>query len=1790
MHELRLCVLLVALPVAAVAVPLRVVVHTDFHLQPLDSKDQPCNPVNNTAEGCLGGYPASAALIRSLQAEVGENNTIVVSSVDAVSRLVTDVGYSVNYEAHERMGPDLVVLQDSKMMSQKGSVDNRRGVVAFLNQSRAPVVVTNAMYESEYFGMYSGLMHRDAVATASGLSVGFVALWGSGDFSPHSDLRLVLPAVIDRLRVTHKCTVVIALCLGDRFVTNEENELAQYDLDIVVGPTTYVGPGTHNASQVFLFKLTSRVNGTWIVPQTQEKVYETIHTLDFDYDSTSGIRVAPRVRDYMMSDIPDSLRTGQKYRADIEWLQAQVTMGLSTDFTVALSTKQMPDGSEWRLGRARNDPCRRRECELGNLAADAVLAHKRDQLGANVTMIGVVNGGAMREGWNAGPVNKSHVYSSFPFANYVCSFETTGVELYKMLERAVAPVASNGDYNASAPDKGGFPQVSGVRFTVDFSLPKLSRVTALSVYDPVVEAYLPISRRVTYTVATVSFLCDGGDGYDVQKSNVLKSSAEVNSIMIEQMRRGAAGSQTQASGLPLYTPYLDGRIEVESGGQTPALNFRDLQPSDCSGTERWLEDVLDCEPCPPGLVHPNFGSAPCVEPGDSNTVQWVLVGTLLSLLVLCGVCAFYCRRRSQSVAEELDTRIEATRRLRDANVVTRDLAHSVAAMNLTEVEYIYGEPEKPEYKNMYLAFQHIVNILHEFRAFLPHAVLAEANRRNSDQTLTHTIRSQPTTQNTGQLMTDGELRQPLLPQQQQQEIVSSTMWKGAPSLTISGEIGSAVPKSPHELDSPVEFSDITERLEVGKLRVKKATLLRVESMQVVGGRVDSSVLGSRVSSFLTSVLTAARKSDAVTLGVGGDSVLLGWNTHRYIRGSHRHCYLACRCGMSLKRAFSGEDMRWGAGIAAGSVLVGYSGSETQRAPVVVGRTVHCCHSLSELARRVDAKVLLTEQVHVALQLCRRDLEELLVSRPADCVQWPGGGEDRERCYELADEPTVGDDYVQAFNFLCKLNLRSARDLLVRHLIQTDSADAQACRMLKIALLLQERGADRRRGRRGKMMAYSRRYTGWEDLEGRASKVRLPDDLSDLESLPAMKVDTDMYRGTISGGVAQTLGGGWEARKLSSTMQDDCGALNLTMTTSPRRRRADGNTLRAELKGLEGGHSGSDPFAIRADTGASKLRHSRRLTGGIFGMKEVESEPDRGLSGLSKSGASKSGIGSGNPIVMADVFGEVDSIDSDAPAPAPAPAAAPAGGGGGGGGAAPAVAMDDVFGMVDSEDDDAGDADKGLDMADVFGEVQSDDDDDEKTTADVQPEPAAERQRAEKKQPPPPPLRRLYATFDGRKWHCSNKHLGSGRFGETWKAMGDDGALVAVKVLPWEVWGEEDEGLAEDQERLLQEVDLIRNLRHENLVALLGFGVSPAPSRRGGEIVVVMEYMSGGSVETLLTRFGAAPLSAASKYVADITAGLAFLHSRRVVHGNLQADTVLVTIRGQCRLSDVVGAATVVEGALHLPPETLGKGRSDTPVDVWSLGMLVCRLVTGKVQPCYPAHVETMPPEEFLEELAERRVSPTAPAMPASAADFVDACIRHDPAERLSAVRLQLHQFVKAPDSAAESQNESSKLQLSVTMPVLGGGKSWGHVPAPADSAAAGLNAAPPAPVLSATSSVDAPALLLTPASAAAGCAEDPLAVSEVLVPAPPAAELIRSLDTDEQLPEAVAQRAATAPRPVVHRPGRPPHVTDFMEPLKARCPLQPAHLPPTRIVRPQTCPLRSRFPPRPVPGVRNTPL
>jgi mitogen-activated protein kinase kinase kinase len=228
---------------------------------------------------------------------------------------------------------------------------------------------------------------------------------------------------------------------------------------------------------------------------------------------------------------------------------------------------------------------------------------------------------------------------------------------------------------------------------------------------------------------------------------------------------------------------------------------------------------------------------------------------------------------------------------------------------------------------------------------------------------------------------------------------------------------------------------------------------------------------------------------------------------------------------------------------------------------------------------------------------------------------------------------------------------------------------------------------------------------------------------------------------------------------------------------------------------------------------------------------------------------------------------------------------------------------------------------------------------------------------------------------------------------------------------------QDPRLRESIVQLEQEVHMLSQLTHPNIVRYIGI------KRRKDILNVFMEYVPGGSIASLLQRFGPLGDNVTRVYTRQILIGLDYLHSQRVVHRDIKGANILVEKSGRIKLADF-GMAKMLEfvdversdyakkavkgSAYWMAPEVIRKSEVTLGCDVWSVGCTVIEMASAK-----PPWCECSTQVQAMYKIASSTALPTLPEenLSADAKAFILNCLKRNVEERPDVETLLMDPFV-----------------------------------------------------------------------------------------------------------------------------------------------------------------------------------
>ncbi|KAJ3202679.1 hypothetical protein HDU82_007178 [Entophlyctis luteolus] len=278
-----------------------------------------------------------------------------------------------------------------------------------------------------------------------------------------------------------------------------------------------------------------------------------------------------------------------------------------------------------------------------------------------------------------------------------------------------------------------------------------------------------------------------------------------------------------------------------------------------------------------------------------------------------------------------------------------------------------------------------------------------------------------------------------------------------------------------------------------------------------------------------------------------------------------------------------------------------------------------------------------------------------------------------------------------------------------------------------------------------------------------------------------------------------------------------------------------------------------------------------------------------------------------------------------------------------------------------------------------------------------------------------------------------KLIGQGAFGKVYHGLNlDTGDFMAVKqVLIGPPPNQKRAGGGSNEkskqiEALEREIEFLKELSHENIVRYLGFELVDA------SLNVFLQYVSGGSISSLLSKTGKLDLLVARYFTFQVLCGMAYLHSKNIIHRDIKGANILVDVDGislayqrmtrmsmqgtiQWMAPEVAVANQSASMASTAPtkPDGPKKGYS-AKVDIWSLGCVVLEMLSGKA----PWHEVSQALQVILHlGHGKRPAFPTE--LPESAQAFLDSAFTVDPEQRPTALELLEKDFCRLSTSETE---------------------------------------------------------------------------------------------------------------------------------------------------------------------------
>ena len=272
-----------------------------------------------------------------------------------------------------------------------------------------------------------------------------------------------------------------------------------------------------------------------------------------------------------------------------------------------------------------------------------------------------------------------------------------------------------------------------------------------------------------------------------------------------------------------------------------------------------------------------------------------------------------------------------------------------------------------------------------------------------------------------------------------------------------------------------------------------------------------------------------------------------------------------------------------------------------------------------------------------------------------------------------------------------------------------------------------------------------------------------------------------------------------------------------------------------------------------------------------------------------------------------------------------------------------------------------------------------------------------------------------------------KNIGKGGFGCVWKVR----HKVTKKIFAIKVINKDSiikQNLVEQTNR---EIEIMYALDHPHIIKLYNH------FEDNDDFCLIMQYASKGQLYAQIRRLKRLDQKSAAQYMREVISAVKYLHGRNppIIHRDIKPENILLDSDGRCKLADF-GWSNFHEGNKqretycgtpeYLAPEMINKSGHNESIDIWSLGVLLFEMLTGKTPFNFKGDRN-----QLYNSIKTLKICWTDD-FPPLAKDLISKILRLKPSDRLSLDQILAHQWFKEipqikPVLEPYNYNEEQKL-------------------------------------------------------------------------------------------------------------------------------------------------------------------
>jgi serine/threonine-protein kinase len=214
------------------------------------------------------------------------------------------------------------------------------------------------------------------------------------------------------------------------------------------------------------------------------------------------------------------------------------------------------------------------------------------------------------------------------------------------------------------------------------------------------------------------------------------------------------------------------------------------------------------------------------------------------------------------------------------------------------------------------------------------------------------------------------------------------------------------------------------------------------------------------------------------------------------------------------------------------------------------------------------------------------------------------------------------------------------------------------------------------------------------------------------------------------------------------------------------------------------------------------------------------------------------------------------------------------------------------------------------------------------------------------------------------------------------------------------------------ERFKREAKAAASLVHENIVQVYNFGEA-----RPDSPFIVMEFVDGMDLKSLLLSAGTVPPRMAAMAVREVARALSYAHSRGLVHRDVKPGNIMITRRGEVKLmdfgivremdSDLTKTGAFLGTPNYMAPEQFLGDEITPATDIFSIGVVLYEILGGR-KPFKADSEGSLARKVRIEK--ESKLRSVNPAVPRKLQRITRACLRKKPGRRPADAEALIHQL------------------------------------------------------------------------------------------------------------------------------------------------------------------------------------